>query len=338
MKTVLVREADKEYYNDMLPAELMFLLGDPDMILLGVVDETEKGAVPAALMILSAASEKQPVLEWLYVKEEYRGRGIGEDLMLQAFELAKQGGTGVLYAKLRLTKESPKKGKKDRDGFSAELYGQRDWLDSFGFYWDESQDNEWMFFVADMIDAKPEIFDKKYSNIKSFGALSKTIRGKFIKRIAEAYGSEISEAIDPDVSCVLHYGDDILSVLLVLNTDDTYTPIFFRSVDKSLDGIEELAAFAANAAIEKSDEIAILHMVWKDKEKMQKVKEVLGDVPPVETMLMVADADAPERLMKDYEEDRETLKKVEELVAQIPTKFRVVDVEYMSGVVLDDMP
>ena len=200
MKTVLVREADKEYYNDMLPAELMFLLGDPDMILLGVVDETEKGAVPAALMILSAASEKQPVLEWLYVKEEYRGRGIGEDLMLQAFELAKQGRTGVLYAKLRLTKESPKKGKKDRDGFSAELYGQRDWLDSFGFYWDESQDNEWMFFVADMIDAKPEIFDKKNSNIKSFGALSKTIRGKFIKRIAEAYGSEISEAIDPDAS------------------------------------------------------------------------------------------------------------------------------------------
>lgn len=337
MKTVLVREADKEYYNDMLPAELMFLLGDPDMILLGVVDETEKGAVPAALMILSAASEKQPVLEWLYVKEEYRGRGLGEELMLQAFALARQGGTGVLYAKLRLTKESPKKGKKDRDGFSAELYGQRDWLDSFGFYWDESQDNEWTFFVADMIDARPEIFGKKQSNTKSFGTLSKTERGTYTKRIAETYGPEIAEAIDPDVSCVLRAGDEILSILLVISADDIYTPILFQSADRDLDGLAQVASFAANAAIEKSDEIAILHMEWSDPEKMQTVKAAIGDIPPMETMMMVADADAPERQMKEYEEDRELLKRAEELVAQIPTKFRVVDVEYMSGVVLEDM-
>ena len=133
MKTVLVADNDRGYYNDMLPGELMFLLYDPDMILVGVVDETDEGAVPAALMILCGGKDKTAILEWLFVKEEYRGRGIGEDLMMQAFALAKETKTGILRAKMRLTKDMPDKGKKDRDGYASNLYGQREWLELFGF-------------------------------------------------------------------------------------------------------------------------------------------------------------------------------------------------------------
>ena len=51
---------------------------------------------------------------------------------------------------------------------------------------------------------------------------------------------------------------------------------------------QDACANAANAAIEKSDDIAMLHMVWKNENMMRSVKDVLGDVPPVETMMMVA--------------------------------------------------
>ena len=338
MKTLIIHETDREQYYDMLPGELMFLLYDPSVILFGKIDETEQGAVPAALMILSAASEREPVLEWIYVKEEYRGRGIGEDLMMQAFTFAKQLGNNVLRARMRLPKTTPKTGKKDKDGYVAELYGQREWLDSFGFYWDESQANEWMFFVSDMIDAKPDIFKKKYSGVKPLAVFSKAMQGKIMKKTREMFGDDVTDALDLEVSSVLADGDELLSMLLVMRTDETYTPICFQSAGHDLEGLLPVAAYAANAAIEKSDDIAMLHMVWKNENMMRSVKDVLGDVPPVETMMMVADADMPERLKRCFEEDREDIRRMDELVEKIPTKFHVVDVEYLSGVVLEDMP
>ena len=199
------------------------------------------------------------------------------------------------------------------------------------------QDNEWMFFIEDMIDANKELFARDNSRVNSFSKLAKSVQAEYIKKIIDAYGEELADKIDMDISCAITDKDFVSAVLLVARVDVTYTPVLFYSKNGKPDYLIDLISYAAKSAIEKSDEVAMLHMVWKDYKKMTALNSVLNGLPPVDTILMSAYDDAPSRLMERYEAEQEEIKRVNKLKEQIPTKFQVVDVEYLSGVIIDDM-
>ena len=92
MRIVRLKKEQREYFLDMDPFYLMERLEFPGSFALAALaeNETESGEIPAGLMICTLKSDRL-VIEWLCVVAAYRMKGIGEQLLTEAFEAARQG-------------------------------------------------------------------------------------------------------------------------------------------------------------------------------------------------------------------------------------------------------
>ncbi|MBQ8148667.1 MAG: GNAT family N-acetyltransferase [Lachnospiraceae bacterium] len=97
MKILQLEKEHRDYFKSMDPLMKMDYLAFPGCFALVAMEKAKHGDSPAGLMIC-LATEKDLIIEWLYVTSEYRGRGIGEALLCKAFSIAEQRGLKTLKA------------------------------------------------------------------------------------------------------------------------------------------------------------------------------------------------------------------------------------------------
>ncbi|MBR1623736.1 MAG: hypothetical protein IJ675_07505 [Pseudobutyrivibrio sp.] len=107
MDIIRLEKEQMKYFADMDP----FLLGErldlPNYFAVGALvhNKSKNTDVPMGLMICSMI-EQGLVVEWICVGERFRSYGIGEKLLIAAFDLAAELGTGKIFAYINELSES----------------------------------------------------------------------------------------------------------------------------------------------------------------------------------------------------------------------------------------
>ena len=95
MKIVRVKKNDAEFFEDLDPFELLSLLENPTAFALGAIFAEETGGperdISIAGLLVGTVTEEMLTIDWVAVEEEFRGQGIGEELLLTAFRMADAG-------------------------------------------------------------------------------------------------------------------------------------------------------------------------------------------------------------------------------------------------------
>lgn len=99
MKIAILREEQKDYFLDMDPLMMLERLEFPNTFALAATETNAQTTeeLPAGLMICSLQSDSL-IIEWLYVASQYRTQGIGEQLLLTAFQMAEQNQLSTVCA------------------------------------------------------------------------------------------------------------------------------------------------------------------------------------------------------------------------------------------------
>ena len=92
-----LKKSDLEYFASMDPNGLLDKISIPGTAAFGASTKGPEGDVPSGLMILSEVYGRFAI-EWLYVDPEEKYKGIGEALLLRAFECADRLGYEQLSA------------------------------------------------------------------------------------------------------------------------------------------------------------------------------------------------------------------------------------------------
>lgn len=89
MKILRLTKNQAGLFADMDPLMMLEKLEFPGYFALGVIEsDTHMGEeVPAGLMLCSLLEDRL-IIEWLYVAADFRGQGIGENLLTTVFEMA----------------------------------------------------------------------------------------------------------------------------------------------------------------------------------------------------------------------------------------------------------
>lgn len=102
MDKILVTGENREYYTDLVPADIMHMMYEPGYTTVGGYETGDKTDVPVAVMIASKNGENL-VINWLYVAEEKRNLGYGGDLVDYAFTLARENSLKNVTTMVRRT-------------------------------------------------------------------------------------------------------------------------------------------------------------------------------------------------------------------------------------------
>ena len=101
MKTSILLDVHYDYFSELDPYGFLEKEDAKDRVCLGTVIEQKDGGddIPAALMILKM-EEQKTIVEWLFVRPEFRYHGLGASLMAHAFKSAEASGMDKLYLKI----------------------------------------------------------------------------------------------------------------------------------------------------------------------------------------------------------------------------------------------
>lgn len=97
MKISRLTREQREYFLDMDPLMKMDWLDFPNTFALAATTQQNGSDIPLGLMICSTQAHRL-VIDWLCVSAAHRMKGIGEQLLLEAFTIAKNAGFGVVAA------------------------------------------------------------------------------------------------------------------------------------------------------------------------------------------------------------------------------------------------
>ena len=87
MITIKVDAKNKDFFIGLDPVGRLDMLKLPGSFALGAVDETGEFDIPASLIVCTEETDRL-VIDWVYTMPEFRGLGLGSELMMLAFEEA----------------------------------------------------------------------------------------------------------------------------------------------------------------------------------------------------------------------------------------------------------
>ena len=226
--------------------------------------------------VLCSYIREKLVIEWLYVHPEFRGMGVGEFLLNEVYEVAKDRRADRMFAYFS-------------DNAVCEKYfaGSREYFENFNFTEDEELGGEWNFSLYGLNNALQNIKKVRTSEnirILSFGDLEKNLRKKLFE-ILETVPSvypvlERDRKLDKDISMVMLCNDEIAGYIICQSvcdefqeTDETgrivksekdYT-IFPLAADVNSDSKKYLLAKAAlDAAKKKYSPATMVHVELRE--------------------------------------------------------------------------
>lgn len=97
MKISRLTREQRDYFLDMDPMMKMDWLDFPNAFALAATTQQNGSDIPLGLMICSTQAHRL-IIDWLCVSAAHRMQGIGEQLLLEAFSIARKSGLGVVAA------------------------------------------------------------------------------------------------------------------------------------------------------------------------------------------------------------------------------------------------
>ena len=88
MAQIIDRETMPQFLR-LIPSELKFKICLPGTVVIGETAEGPDGVEPAGVLVLTMRQPEEITVEWLWVEDELRGEGVGESLLMVAFDMAK---------------------------------------------------------------------------------------------------------------------------------------------------------------------------------------------------------------------------------------------------------
>ncbi|MCR5402609.1 MAG: GNAT family N-acetyltransferase [Butyrivibrio sp.] len=273
MRTAIIIEEHFDFFADLDPFGYLDRAEFPDRVCIGSVAEGKDGGedIPAGLMILHIMDEKV-IVEWIYVRPEFRMHGIGSELMAYAFKAAQASGFERLY----LSRDKVP-GRED-----ICLY-EDDFLSEYSFENEENFSGEWTQVIKDLLD-NPLLGEAatKHKKTKPLSSLDDQKLLEFKELIIEkgdhgflyepAYTDEFA---DRDVSRVIIDGGRITGGILVQYSGDDLYITGIYSEDR-MDSIA-LCHGALMAAKEKYGEEKSVHILKYDDAYLELLTGLLGD-------------------------------------------------------------
>ncbi len=225
----------------------MDLLQWPDAFAIGAtVDIDDSGTdMPAALVVVKA-EEDQFCIYWLYVSEDYRGLGIGGNLLKLLVEESKARGLKTISVRISSIYE--------HNGLP---WNPRNFFEECYFEKEEKNLPEWEFSTS-LLYGKKDVYihTKKKSNIIPLSDVPDSFKAQLYSRISELghlpYDINVlQEKADPDLSYVLVEDKKPMGVVLVNKSGDNIYPYYFEAEDKMA------ADFVADAFEMSEDCVAV---------------------------------------------------------------------------------
>ena len=190
----------------------------------GLISVDMKTHLPCALLIYSAARGDHLDIEWLYVYEDYRGEGLGEELMDAAFQLGKS--SGLSYVCVRLEGELNTKK-------NADLV--RDYLMNYGFDAGMPEKGDWELTFSDF-EASP--FYRRVGDnpdAKTCAAFGERETRQYLKqnyeKLKDAPFYDFNKALavyDPELSIVVVKNGEVKGILLTTARDGILFPLLLE--------------------------------------------------------------------------------------------------------------
>ncbi len=321
MDKILVTGEDRECYTDLVPADLVHMMYEPEYTVVGGYESEGKTAVPVAVMIVSE-SGKELVINWLYVAEGKRNLGYGGEMVDYAFTLAEENSLSHVTAMVRRTEAHNMPG------------DPVDYFLSFGFDIIGTSRNEWLVTPG-------EITEKIAPLIKSTSAVSSLLdQPDFVlKARLNEVGTRIGEDsipfIDKEVSCVYTENDKVVASILVKNIGGVYIPVDYYSETGNPLCLPAMMVYAADKIVKQSEKDAYIYAKFDNEKWQGMAKSILAKSEPLMNDIMKAAINIAAIEEKAYEEWLESERKRYEELEAIPKVAEVIDVEYFSGVGVD---
>ena len=218
MKTAIILKEHLANFAELDPFGFLERADFPDRVCIGTVMEKKDGGddIPAALMVLHIMEDKV-IVEWLYVRDEMRKKGIGSELMAQAYKVALSSG----YDRLYLSRS------KNPNRNQLCLY-EDDFLAEYNFEDEKPLPGEWTCSISDLIDnprmSKIAENYKDTVSLKNLDEEKKQALEEFLSgKDSEDFLFESSFALDlsdEEVSRVLIEDGIIKGAIFVQNVSD----------------------------------------------------------------------------------------------------------------------
>ncbi len=270
MKRIALNEEILDAFLPMDLYERAVRLAMPHSFALGVTMEDGEDDDPAG-MIVCTEDEDRLVIEWLYVMPDYRGNGIGSELLYLAF--CEGEARGFVDAAARVSEE-----------YETNDYGwnPKSFFDNDVFSGKEEGECVWRISFQELEKLLVQDEKKNESSAKNVTKLSK-IKDQDLQTVAEALADRfdgkmsmpVIEALrlaNPETSFLLKKGNDYAGVLLVRKVGQIWYPYELCAVDEeAAETLVRAALYFSEDVCLPKDEIEIAVRTVSTKRLLQKI-------------------------------------------------------------------
>ncbi|MBQ8946607.1 MAG: hypothetical protein IJ058_07305 [Lachnospiraceae bacterium] len=322
-----------EYYQDLIPGPFKHFAHFGAETVIGAAAEAEDikyaaedlgelkeasgpdSVIPCGIIMFSLADPFNITIDWLYVDTPFREQEVGIDLLNAAYEMAQSAGYG--YLRIRVPDDAV-----------------ADYMTLRGFEPDSGRHREWFAEIKDIAGITVPQDDESYL----CGAFRELTRDVVESQIDKLVRTEtpfpiVPYQIDPDHSFICSKGKTIVGVLIVEKVDGVYCLAALTGEDKVR---RTLIAQALDSfkGIDAEDEY--LHIrSWSDE------GDALGDelITNIEADSYITLRALPNGLdyaLEDMEETERLADECAEAEENFPKELVITDVEYYSGMMVED--
>lgn len=262
-----------EILDAFLPMDLYektAMLSLPGSFALGVTMENGEEDEPVG-MIVCTEDEDRLVIDWIYVMPEYRGDGIGSELLYLAF--CEGEARGLVDAAARVSDEYEandygwdSKSFFANDVFSGKEEGECEWRISFRelekiLAQDEKKNEDCAKNVIRLCDIKPQDL--------------KTVADALTSRFDAGASLPMDGAIliaNAETSFLLKKGDDYAGILLIRKVGQTWYPYRLCAIDDEAgETLIRAALYCSEDVCMPKDEISVAVKTLSVKRLLQKI-------------------------------------------------------------------
>lgn len=326
MEILRIEPANRIYYEDLMPAEMLSLLYREELTPFGLIKETPEGAEAVGLLILREEEESFDI-HWLAVAEEYRGAGYGDSLLQIAFRLAEKYQKKVRFLAKKLTREGQTE--TPTEGYTLEGY-----LFDRGFFPATEEEGEVLVYLEEMKKKTLMQNSKPNPSIKPFSKFSEELMKIERQRIREHFGSEAADSLDLETSLAFLENGKLRCTLPVRKVKFTYYPLELSEKDQNV--TEEIRKALISAVLAEAFALAegegMVSLCLKEGNLLSEFISFVAVRTRIDTRVYEAPYDALAQEEQRYLKEQESREEMEQNREKIPEKLFVTGVEYFSGV------
>ena len=258
MKLITITEEWKAYFSTLIPEELLCKLDQKERFAIGALEEEQGRQYSAGILLFRILESKYdsflfPTLavEWIYVDEPYRGRGIADAMMEKLSSILDR--SGITLVKCEVPKEE------QYDDLCA-------YLETWDFEFMVAESHRRRVSLKDIKDLP--VFNKEigFGEVCTLNSFPK-LKGKY------------TDEIDPDISSVLQNDGKVEGVFFVGCKSGLLEIKSLSGGRQGIIGAIQLFLTGMREAVKKYEDITLLELDFDNETVHEVTKHLFSEFP-----------------------------------------------------------